>query len=219
MSKQKISKGQEKKGINSDLILSASDMPVKAREKKVSLQAFSTWVRALLQNWRQGTVSVKDRSEVARTNKKPWKQKGTGRARAGTARSPLWRGGGVTFGPQPRIKSLKVSQKVKQGVLNRLLFDRFDNDRIVCLYWSALEGKPSTAQAYKVLKDAGLQGEKINLFLRSDDTLTSASFTNIPEVRVLFFDQANAFDLAQAPYWVVLKKDLDQFKEMVSRWI
>lgn len=218
MDKQKVSKVQKKGSVSSELHLSASDVSVKAREKRISPQAFSTWVRALLQNWRQGTVSVKDRSEVSRTNKKPWKQKGTGRARAGTARSPLWRGGGVIFGPQPRVKSLKVSKKVKQGVLNSLLFDRFDSGNIMCLDWSLSQDKPSTAQASKALKDAGLHGAKINLFLRSDDSLSGASFANLLGVRVLFFDQANAFDLAHAPRWVVLKKDLDQFKEMVSRW-
>ena len=67
-----------------------------------------------MQNWRQGTVACKGRSDVAFSNKKPWKQKGTGRARAGSARSPLWRGGGVIFGPQPRTRMLKVAKQVKK---------------------------------------------------------------------------------------------------------
>lgn len=71
-------------------------------------------MRVYLQNVRQGTVGSKGRSDIAYTNKKPWKQKGTGRARAGSARSPLWRGGGVVFGPQARIKMLKVPKKLSK---------------------------------------------------------------------------------------------------------
>src|SRR5260221_13587778 len=70
---------------------------------KADPATFSTWIRVLAQNWRQGTVACKGRSDVAYTNRKPWKQKGTGRARAGSARSPLWKGGGAIFGPQARV--------------------------------------------------------------------------------------------------------------------
>ncbi len=76
------------------------------RPKQNSMVDFSTWVRSLVQSWRQGTVACKGRSDVARSTKKPWKQKGTGRARAGSARSPIWRGGGVIFGPQKRTRIL-----------------------------------------------------------------------------------------------------------------
>ena len=80
--------------------LAASEVGYDREDLKTSPVAVSQWIRALLQNWRQGTLATKGRSDVKLSNKKPWKQKGTGRARAGTARSPLWRGGGVTFGPQ-----------------------------------------------------------------------------------------------------------------------
>lgn len=219
MSKQTITKLDKQININADAILKASDViSTEARKDAIAPAAFSTWIRVLFQNWRQGTVGVKDRSEVARTNKKPWKQKGTGRARAGTARSPLWRGGGVVFGPQPRVRTLKVSKKIKRVVLNNLLFERLDANKIVCLDWNLALEKPSAMQAGKALYNVGLGDTKVNLFLRTDDFLTGASFANLTNVRILFFDQANAFDLASVPYWVVLRKDLDQFKEMVSRW-
>ena len=97
--------------------LSAKDVNfVEPNNENKSSVGFSIWVRALLQNWRQGTVGSKDRSEVSFSNKKPWKQKGTGRARAGSARSPLWRGGGVVFGPQPRTRVLKTGKQVKRNV-------------------------------------------------------------------------------------------------------
>src|SRR3990167_8761361 len=85
---------------------------LEVRSKNVANATFSTWVRVLLQNGRQGTVACKGRSDVAFSNKKPWKQKGTGRARAGSARSPVWRKGGVIFGPQARVRKLSIPVNV-----------------------------------------------------------------------------------------------------------
>src|SRR5579872_1762775 len=124
-----------------------ADVEFSAPEKPASKQQFAVWVYALMQNWRQGTVACKGRSDVARANRKPWKQKGTGRARAGSARSPLWRGGGVIFGPQARVRTLTVPQKAKQGVLNSILFNYVENGKVACIDW-ALEGsQPKTAMA------------------------------------------------------------------------
>jgi len=179
----------------------------------------SLWVRSLLQNWRQGTVSVKDRSEVARSNKKPWKQKGTGRARAGTARSPLWRGGGIIFGPQPRTRTLKVGKKIRSLGLKHLISSFVQNNRLLSFNWQIEGDKPSTAQAAKFIKEANLQNAKLLLFVSIDDFVTYASFSNIPQVKVMFFDQINAFDVMNADYWVMLQKDMDSFKEMVVKWL
>ena len=180
---------------------------------------FSTYIRALRQNWRQGTLGCKTRSEVNRTNKKPWKQKGTGRARAGSARSPLWRGGGLIFGPQPRVRELEVTKKVKKRVLGDMMREFAHNNRIVCLDWQMTGNDPKTSKAYKALMMAQLQNKKINVFVSMDDFVTQASFANIPTVKLMLFDQANAFDLANAEYWVFFKKDFGVFKEMVSKWI
>src|SRR5680860_633450 len=98
-------------------IVTAKDLGLESVEK-VSPKAYSTWIKVLLQNWRQGTVGCKGRSDVAKSTKKPWKQKGTGRARAGSARSPLWRGGGVTFGPQKRSRKLKFPRNIKDSILS-----------------------------------------------------------------------------------------------------
>ncbi len=201
--------------------ISLSDLGVLETQKKAEMSVtFSTWVRSLLQNWRQGTVACKGRADVtSRSNKKPWKQKGTGRARSGSPRSPLWRGGGVTFGPQARVRTLTLSQQAKKGVLNNILFDFVENGKVVCLDWALEGGHPKTAPAYAALKKAGLHDRKVALFLPNDDILNYASFINIPNVAILFFDQANAFDLVNNTHWIVLKKDLDQFKEMALRWI
>lgn len=182
-------------------------------------KSISLWVRALAQNWRQGTVAVKDRSEVARSNKKPWKQKGTGRARAGTARSPLWRGGGVIFGPQARVRTLTVTQQGKNQAMSYLAHTFLSANQVLSFDWQVASDKPSTTQASHFLKNAGLDNKKIVLFVCPDDFITYASFANIPQVKILFFDQANAFDVMNAECWVLLHKDIDLFKEMVSKWI
>ncbi len=181
-------------------------------------QQFAQWVRALLQNWRQGTVGVKGRSDVSLTNKKPWKQKGTGRARAGTARSPLWTGGGVTFGPQKRSKVLSVLMKSKKKVLAHMLAERLENDKVIMLDWQLSSDKPKTKEAAQVLRDASLKGKKLTLLLSPNDMLYYSSFVNIPGVQVLLFDQPNAYDLVNCEYWVFFKKDLDAFKEAVKKW-
>jgi large subunit ribosomal protein L4 len=185
----------------------------------ISSEGFSQCVRAEWQNWRQGTVACKDRSEVSYSTKKPWKQKGTGRARAGSARSPLWRHGGVIFGPQERTKILRVPKKLKRGVFNALFWDYMSNQKVLSIDWVAQESGPKTAHAFKALKQANLADKKIILFVNPYDTVTHASFDNIPNVRMLLFDQPNAYHLANGDCWVFLQKDIQNFKEMVTSWL
>ncbi len=184
----------------------------------VSSTGFSQCVRVLRQNWRQGTVACKGRSDVSFSNKKPWKQKGTGRARAGSARSPLWRKGGVTFGPQPRTRTLTASKELKKKVYNNLLWHYLDAQKVFSLNWQPEQG-PKTAHAHKMLRDAGLASQKVTLFVSPHDVITHASFSNLPNVHMLLFDQANAYHLAYSDYWLFLQKDSDAFKEMVNSWI
>jgi large subunit ribosomal protein L4 len=185
---------------------------------QASPSSFAVAVRALLQNWRQGTVGYKGRSDVSRTGKKPWKQKGTGRARAGTAGSPLWRGGGACFGPQKRTKTLKISQKNKKALFNALLWKRLDEKRMVELDWSPSGERPRTSLAYKALKSAGLENKKIILFAAPHDYDIYTSFANIPNVQVLFYDQPNVYTLSYGDFWVVLKQDSEFLNKMVNAW-
>lgn len=181
-------------------------------------QEYAVWVRALLQNWRQGTVGCKDRSEVNYTNKKPWKQKGTGRARAGSARSPLWRGGGVIFGPQPRVKTLKINKKSKSRVLAALMSDYAQHEKLYTLDWQLQQEKPSTSAVNKVLRETGLNAKKVTLFLSREDINHWVSVRNLANVQILSFDDVNAYDLSLGNCIVVLKKDYDMFKDMVKKW-
>ena len=105
---------------------------VDVQRKQISEKTFALNIRMLFQNWRQGTVASKSRGELAFSNKKPWKQKGTGRARVGSIRSPLWRKGGVIFGPQPRTRMLALNVKKKRLVFNNILFSAIDNKTIRC---------------------------------------------------------------------------------------
>jgi large subunit ribosomal protein L4 len=198
--------------------LTTHDVALNGRKKKSLARGFSTWVRVLLQNWRQGTVGCLGRADVNRSGKKPFKQKGTGRARAGSARSPLWRGGGVVFGPQPRVRTLRVPQKLKSAVLRNALIDQLDRNNVIVADWSVKSERPKTSDAYEFLKTAGLNDAKITLFLSWADKVTAASFSNIPSVNVVFFDQLNAFDMMSGRKLVVLKKDMQQFRDMVAKW-
>jgi large subunit ribosomal protein L4 len=186
------------------------------RTRAVKAGAIAQWVHALLQNWRQGTVGCQGRSDVSLSNRKPYRQKGTGRARAGSARSPLWRGGGVIFGPQPRTRSLKVTKKLKQRVLEDLLWQLGQNNRIFVMDFVLDAEKPRTALAARLLREAGFN-ERVTVLVDAHDVYAQASFANLPNVDMLFLDQLNAFHLAQDRPLIVLQKDVETFKDMVAR--
>lgn len=187
-------------------------------ERPIVHENFALVIRTLLQNARQGTVGCKNRSQVSGSNKKPWKQKGTGRARAGAVTSPLWRGGGVIFGPQPRTRMLRVSKTVRQLASQDLVRRCISQDRLFVVDWHIAGDLPKTKLAHEMLKGLGVAGQMVNVFVSFEDKKTVASLVNIPWVRVVYFDSANAYVLADARYWVVLKKDVDAFKKMVAQW-
>lgn len=192
------------------------DMSVEKKEE--NQRAFACAIRVLRQNWRQGTVGCKTRKDLAFSNRKPWKQKGTGRARAGSLRSPLWRKGAVLFGPQPRTRILAMTDKQKKVVFNNIFFTMLENKAIHCMDINFADTKPSTKVACQALKNAGLFNKKVVVFLPFGDSASFMSFRNHPNVSVLLFDQPNAFDLTNCDGWVFLKKDTDLFKEMIEKW-
>ncbi|MFC1894853.1 50S ribosomal protein L4 [Candidatus Dependentiae bacterium] len=189
-------------------------------EKKDSPKTFNHAIRRLLQNWRQGTASCKGRGEVAFANKKPWRQKGTGRARAGSLRSPLWRKGGVTFGPQPRSRRLSINREQKRVAFNCVFSQILQSGAsgICCLDVNLQSKKPNTKEAFNILKGIGVENKKVIMFLPFADNKSFLSFRNIPNVSVVCFDQPNVFDLSKSDFWMFFKKDVDLFKEMVSKW-
>ncbi len=193
-------------------------VPVAIDRKEQSTKTLAHAIRVLFQNWRQGTVGCKTRGQVAFSNKKPWRQKGTGRARVSSLRSPLWRKGGIIFGPQPRVRTLDMNTKQKRLAFNNLLFSMIDNDAVYCLDFTSTEGKGQTKAAASVIKNMGLTDKKIVLFLPFGDEKSINAFRNIPRVTIVLFDQPNAYHLVNAHGWVFLKKDADLFKNMVTQW-
>lgn len=200
-------------------VLVPQDLDLDTNFKRATSSMFSTWIRVLEKNWQQGTVACQGRSDVSRTNKKPYKQKGTGRARAGDAKSPLWKGGGVIFGPQGRVRTLKMDKKMKRKVLVTMLAEYIERKRLICAQESFSFEKPKTAIAYNFLSRLGLTDKKVVLFVEQHDFLVAASFANLPNVQLLSFDQANAYELANSDCWLFLNKDFEHFKNMVSQWV
>jgi len=198
---------------------SINDLSIAEPEKSTSSQEFSICVRTTQLNRRQGTVACKDRGEVNKSNKKPWKQKGTGRARAGSARSPLWRGGGIIFGPQKRIRTASISKQRVRRVLLSMLFDFVNKERVGHLDWHPVGENPKTADAVKVLNQVGVNNKKIIFFVSPHDDILHKSLSNVPNVSMFLFDQSNPFDLANGDIWIYLKRDQEQFNKMVTQWI
>lgn len=190
-------------------ILTAADLGRDTAVARPFNKEIALVVRELRLNSRQGTVGCKGRSDVARTNKKPWKQKGTGRARAGSARSPIWRGGGVTFGPQLRVRELGVPRKVRRTALGSMLNDFLVRKQLLALDWQLPSDTPKTSIALEALRSAQLDSGRITLFLAFDDIVHRRAFANIPSVSIVSFDAPHALHLAQGRHWVVLKKDIN----------
>ncbi len=166
-------------------------------------------VRALLANKRQGTASTKGRSEVSGGGRKPWRQKGTGRARAGTIRSPLWRGGGIVFGPKPRDYSYSVPKKVRRSALRSVLTAKLRESKLLVVDRFNLE-KPKTKEMYKILK--GLTGsEEPSALLALGDWTESVwrSARNIPGVGVVRVEHLDVYTALRHDYLILDRSGVD----------
>ncbi len=152
-------------------------------------------VRMQLANRRQGTHATKTRGEVRGGGRKPWRQKGTGRARAGSRRSPLWVGGGTMFGPRPRSYETKLTRKMKQGALRSALADRAREEKVTLIDRIAFE-EPKTKAAAALLERLGLSGSTL-LVVGSEeyDRPVKKSFTNLPRVKCIACGGINVYDV------------------------
>jgi len=147
-----------------------------------------------LANQRQGTHSTKTKGLVSGGGKKPWKQKGTGRARAGSIRSPLWRTGGIVFGPQPRDYSYNLPKKVKRLALMTAFYRKLADGEVVVIDNFAIE-KPKTREMKEILKNLGLTGKSILIVLPEKDNSVVLSARNIPSVSVTRTADLNTYDV------------------------
>jgi large subunit ribosomal protein L4 len=158
-------------------------------------------VTAQLAARRSGTQSTKTRAEVAGGGAKPWRQKGTGRARQGSIRAPQWRGGGVALGPKPRSYAQRTPKKMIRLALASALSDRRADDRVVVLKDWGLTDVPSTKAAVEVLAKLGVDGHVLVVLTR-DDELAWKSVRNLGYVHAISPEQLNAYDVL-ASDWVV----------------
>lgn len=151
-------------------------------------------VRAQQAALRAGTHDTKTRGRVSGGGKKPWRQKGTGRARQGTIRAPQWAGGGVVFGPHPRSYAFKVNNKLVKLAMRSALSSKLADKELYVVENFTFE-KPSTKDAVAILKALELQGRKTTVVVENDNFDAYLSFRNIDSVRVIFAYEANAYDL------------------------
>lgn len=159
-------------------------------------------IRALRNNRRQGTASTKTRGEVAGGSRKPWRQKGTGRARQGTTRSPIWSGGGVVFGPRPRDYHTKLPRKVRQAA-RRSAFNARAREGALCVIEGFEFEQPKTKQMVELLGKLELTGKKVLILTADTRPNVLRSANNIPRVNVMRYAEASALDVLWADALVI----------------
>ncbi len=172
-------------------------------------------VYSQLASYRKGTSSTKTRSEVNGGGRKPWRQKGTGRARHGSIRSPLWVGGGIVFGPKPRSYNKKVSKKVKKLALRSILSDKVRNEELIIIDEFAFD-KPKTKLAVNLLENLDMKDKKVLIILPGKDKNTFLSIRNIPGVKTLLVNHLNAYDLLDNEMIIIKEDALNKVEEVLA---
>lgn len=169
-------------------------LPESTFDGVVNEDALHQVVTAIRAHARQGTASTRTYDTVAGGSRKPWRQKGTGRARHGTIRSPIWRGGVVTFGPRPRSYDVRVPRKMKQLALRSALNARAAEGDLAIVEPIELE-EPRTRSIAKLLEGVGAEGRKVLLLTDGHKPIVHLSARNIPNVRVQPWGEASAYDV------------------------
>ena len=163
---------------------------------------------------RQGTHDTLTRGQVRGGGKKPWRQKGTGRARQGTIRAPQWAGGGTVFGPHPRSYAFKVPAKVVKLAMRSALSAKLADGEIVVVDQLSFD-KPSTKQAAEVLKNLGLEG-RVTIIVPDDEVNTFLSFRNLSKVRVIGVSELNTLDFIDNKALVLTDAALTRIEEVLA---
>ncbi|HET6498950.1 MAG TPA: 50S ribosomal protein L4 [Coriobacteriia bacterium] len=171
-------------------------------------------VRSQMAARRAGTHSTKTRSEVSGGGRKPWRQKGTGRARAGTIRAPQWKGGGVVFGPHPRGYGFKVPNKVVKLAMRSALSAKTAGGVLHVIDGFDLE-QPSTKRAAAVLTALGVEG-RVTVVVANDDVNAMLSLRNLPKARVITVSEANTYDLVDNTAVVITRPALLRLEEVLA---
>lgn len=190
------------------------DLP-KVFETKISSVLLHEVVVGYLANQRAGTHSTKTRGEVSGGGIKPWKQKGTGRARSGSTRSPLWRKGGITFGPKPRSYYQGLSQKKRRLALDMALAEKQKNGDLIVISNIAV-AEPKTKNVFKIFKDLKLNGTKVLVIVDKVDAKLKVASRNIEGLVFQEYKSLNAYQVLWAKKIVATEAVIEQIKEKNS---
>jgi large subunit ribosomal protein L4 len=179
-----------------------------------NVHAMHEVVRAQQLSWRQGSHSTLTRGQVRGGGKKPWRQKGTGRARQGSIRSPQWIGGGTVFGPHPRSYAIKVPGKVVKLAMRSALSGK-NNDKQLHVVDKFDFKKPCTKDAAACLKALGIEG-RCTIVIDDDDVNTFLSFRNLPQVRCIAVAESNTYDFVDNKALVFSADALKHIEEVLA---
>jgi len=171
-------------------------------------------VKNHLANRRQGTQSAKTRAEVRGGGRKPWRQKGTGRARQGSIRSPQWTGGGIVFAPKPRDYSYKVPKKVRRFAMKSALSSKVLNEEIIILDKLSLD-EPKTKEMAKILSNIKA-GKKALIVMDEKDMNIIKSARNIPNVQVTYVNTLNVYDILHFDSFIITKDAVRKVEEVYA---
>ena len=171
-------------------------------------------VKNYLANQRQGTQSAKTRAEVRGGGRKPWRQKGTGRARQGSIRSPQWKGGGVVFAPKPRDYSYKLPKKIKRLALKSALSSKVQDQEIIVVDNLVLD-RPKTKDMIKVLSNLNA-GKKTLLVIPERDENVILAARNIPGVKTAYVNTINVYDILNCDSFMITKDAVNKVEEVYA---
>ena len=196
-------------------VVGTIDLPDEVFAREVNQHLVWEVVRAYLASRRRGTHKVKERSEVKGTRSKPWRQKHTGRARAGSRQSPLWRSGGVVHGPRVRSHAMKVNKKARRAALSGVLSQRAAEGRLVVLDSLELDA-PKTKDFIKRLDNLGIGGEKVLLVDGLENLNLHLASRNRPELKMLDAVSLNAYEVLNHRWIVTSEPALRSLVEVLS---
>lgn len=191
------------------------DLPDAVFAREVNRHLVWEVVRAHLAARRRGTHKTKERSDVRGTRSKPWRQKHTGRARAGSRQSPLWRGGGTVHGPRSRSHAVKVNRKVRRAALSGVLSQRLAEGRLVVLDSLELDA-PKTKEFVQRLETIGLAGEKVLLVDGTDNVNLHLASRNRQEMTMLDAAALNAYEVLNHRWVLVSAPAVQRIAEVLS---
>jgi large subunit ribosomal protein L4 len=199
----------------SNKVVGEVELPDQVFAREVNGHLVWEVVRAYLASRRRGTHKAKERSEVAGTRTKPWKQKHTGRARAGSRQSPLWRSGGTVHGPRPRSYAMKINKKARRAALAGVLSQRAAEGRLVVLDSMQLDA-PKTKDFMQRLETLGLGDQKVLLVDGLDNLNLHLASRNRPGVKLLDAQSVNAYEVLNHRWVVASEPAVRALAEVLS---